>query len=107
MELLSGDVVKIDIDALKTLQIEVQDLKAAFFVKDYEGDKDHIEEYNDAVTGGGRKIEVEFNDGEIIVGYTLHYSPDKPGFFMVPADLKSNNERIFVIVSATKRITLL
>jgi hypothetical protein len=28
---------------------------------------------------------------------TEAYNPQKPGFFMFPADLECNNERIFVI----------
>ena len=32
---------------------------------------------------------------------------DVHGFFITPADLKSNNERIFIIVSATRTITFI
>jgi hypothetical protein len=49
---------------------------------------------------------VEFSNGEVIIGFALSYSPERHGFFIVPADLKSNNERIFVIKSATSKITL-
>jgi hypothetical protein len=42
-----------------------------------------------------------------VVGYTLAYSPDRQGFFMTPADLQGNNERIFVVKSATEKIELL
>jgi hypothetical protein len=87
-------------------EIEVEDLKALFFVKDVEGNKDYNETYEDVIQGGGRKIEVEFNDGEIIVGYVQSYSPDRQGFIMSPADLKSNNERIFVVMSSARRVTL-
>jgi hypothetical protein len=40
------------------------------------------------------------------VGYTTGYSPDRAGFYMVPADLKGNNDRIFVVVSATESIEM-
>jgi hypothetical protein len=40
------------------------------------------------------------------VGYTTGYSPDRTGFYMVPADLKGNNERIFVVASATEAIEM-
>jgi hypothetical protein len=52
------------------------------------------------------KIIVEFNDGEIIIGYTQIYTPELQGFFLIPSDLESNIEHIYVITSATKNITI-
>jgi hypothetical protein len=69
-----------------------------------EGNKDYKESYNDIIQGGGRKIRVEFADGEVIIGYVLGYSPDRQGFIMVPADTNGNNNRIFVVASATKNV---
>ena len=89
------------------LEISREDLKAVFFVKDFEGNKNHQYDYIDVIAAGGRKMQVEFNDGEVVVGYTLAYSPDHDGFFMTPADLKGNNERIFVVKSATKKVEFL
>lgn len=89
----------------KTDEIDIETLKAVFFVKDFEGNKDYQKKYEDTIHAAGRKIEVEFTDGESITGYALGYSPDRHGFFMTPADLSSNNVRIFVIKSATKNIT--
>lgn len=90
-----------------TETIDVETLKALFFVKDTEGNKDYKETYNDVVQGGGRKIRVEFTDGEVIIGYVLGYSPDRPGFIMTPADSNGNNNRIFVVTSATKQVEFL
>jgi Family of unknown function (DUF6982) len=87
--------------------IDIESLKAVFFVKDFEGNKNYQEEYSDTIHGAGRKIEVEFTDGESITGFALGYSPDRQGFFMTPADLNSNNERIFVVKSATVNIKFL
>jgi len=84
--------------------IDVEQLKAIFFVKENEGDKPRSDRYDDEIVGGGRKIQVEFSDSEVVIGYTLSYSPDRHGFFMTPADLKGNNERIFVVKSATKNV---
>ncbi len=84
--------------------IDVEQLKAIFFVKENEGDKSRSDRYDDEIVGGGRKIQVEFSDSEVVIGYTLSYSPDRHGFFMTPADLKGNNERIFVVKSATKNV---
>ena len=91
----------------KIEEIELEDLKAVFFVKDFEGNKDYQKTYEDTIPGAGRKILVEFTDAESITGYALGYSPDRPGFFITPADLASNNERIFVIKSATKNVKFL
>lgn len=84
--------------------IVVEDLKAIFFVKDFEGNKDHKDSYNDIISNAGRKTRVEFLDGETIYGYTLGYSPERQGFYLTPADLAGNNERIFIVVSATKNV---
>ena len=88
-------------------EISVEDLKAVFFVKDFEGNKTHQYSYDDNIAGGGKKIKVRFFDGETVVGYTLGYSPDRQGFFLTPADLQGNNERIFVVRSATEKIEFL
>jgi len=88
----------------KAEEIDIENLKAVFFVKDFEGNKDYQKKYEDSIHGAGRKIEIEFTDGESITGYALGYSPDRHGFFMTPADLSSNNERIFVVKSATTHI---
>jgi len=84
--------------------VDIDMLKALFFVKDMAGNKDYKESYNDTIQGGGRKIKVEFTDGEIIIGYVLGYSPDRQGFIMSPADFNANNNRIFVVKSATKSV---
>jgi hypothetical protein len=89
------------------IEIHMETLKAIFFVKDMAGDKNHKKTYDDQLAGGGRKIQVRFLDGETIVGYTMGYSPDRTGFFLVPADSKGNNERIFVVKSATEKVEMM
>lgn len=84
--------------------VVVEDLKAVFFVKDFEGNKNHQDCYNDVIGSAGRKTKVKFLDGEIIYGYTLGYSQDRQGFYLTPADLDGNNERIFVVLSATQNV---
>jgi len=87
--------------------IETEKLKAVFFVKDFQGSKKYNDKYKDANPWAGKKIQLHFNDGEIIIGYTLHYDLGNQGFFVTPADGKSNNDNIFVIVSAINKITFL
>jgi hypothetical protein len=88
-------------------EFKTEALKAVFFVKDCDGDKSYDYSYTDAIAGGGRKIKVDFADGEEMIGYTQGYSPDRLGFFLIPADLKGNNEKVFVVKSATKKIQFL
>ncbi len=107
LELNSGKEVRVDMDKLKTVEINLEELKAAFFVKEFGGNQDRKDEYNDVIAGGGKKIEVKFTDGEVITGYALSYSSDRDCFFITPADLQSNNERILIIRSATEKITFL
>lgn len=90
-----------------TEAVDVDTLKALFFVKDIEGNKDYKETYNDIIQGGGKKIRVEFADGEVIIGYVLGYSPDRQGFIISPADVTGNNNRIFVVTSATKNVAFI
>ena len=97
LTLMHGEIVPIDVEKLKAL----------FFVKDLEGNKDHKEEYADVVPGGGRKVRIEFIDGEIVIGFSQGYSPDRQGFFVIPADKRSNNERFFVVASATTKVSFI
>ncbi len=88
----------------ETSLVHVADLKAIFFVRDHTGTKERVRTSDDEVAGGGRKIRVAFGDGEELVGFTASYQPDRPGFFLVPADLKGNNERVFVVTAACKQV---
>jgi len=87
--------------------IEMEDLKAIFFVKSFQGNKNHITRYQDPNPWGGKKIQVDFTDGETIIGHAMHYGLGHHGFFLIPADHGNNNEEIFVITSATKQIVFL
>lgn len=91
----------------KSLELHTTELKAVFFVKDFVGNSDYIDrkEFDPAKSLLGRKIKVVFKDGELMVGTTHGYQPDRPGFFIVPADNKSNIERCFVITSATRQVS--
>ncbi|MEN8264600.1 MAG: hypothetical protein ABFR82_14190 [Nitrospirota bacterium] len=107
LEMMGGQKIKVEIENLKVVEIDVSELKAAFFVKDFDGNKDRQDSYEDEIPGAGKKIEVKFNDGEVITGFAMSYSSERHGFFLTPADLKGNNERIFIIKSATEKITFL
>jgi hypothetical protein len=95
----------------KSVPVKLINLKAVFFVKELLGkkrvrpvQKKTFEEIADK-TLIGKKVHVEFVDGESLYGLTMGYSPQRRGFFFSPIDPESNNERIFAILSAVKDIT--
>ncbi len=91
----------------KPVDVRVADLKALFFVKTFEGNAQH-KDSNDATAGkagAGRAIRVVFKDGEVIVGTTQGYDKSRPGFFVVPVDPDSNNDRCFVVAAATQEVS--
>jgi hypothetical protein len=81
----------------KGAEITLKDLKAVFFVRDFRGDRKYKESKKLEEGKPGRKIEVTFSDGEKVVGTTQAYNPNAKGFFVFPADAKSNSLRIFVV----------
>ena len=87
-------------------EVELAELKALFFVKDFAGDAQYKERY-DTAGGRGRKLEITFKDGEKIIGTTEAWSPQKAGFFLFPADRGTNNLRIFVVNRNVTRVQLL
>jgi hypothetical protein len=103
-------VRSIDSDrADKGVEVSIKELKAVFFVKDFTGNAAYYEEkkFPEGQRPSGRKVEVTFSDGEVLVGSTLGYDPSRPGFFVVPSDAQSNNLRVFVISSAVKKFRYL
>jgi hypothetical protein len=89
-------------------EVKVSDLKALFFVKSFEGNPEYVEKNAyadaDAATLHGIKIKVEFSDGEVMRGLSLGYTKAKKGFFIIPVDSQSNNERIYVVAASTARV---
>lgn len=89
----------------KPLEIIVDELKAVFFVEDYEGDSTRRDDNSfDNARGQGRKLLVYFRDGEVIAGFTMGYNPAKKGFFLIPADPQGNNRRVYVVNAAVDRV---
>jgi hypothetical protein len=79
-------------------------LKAVFFVRDFDGNPQHVAVAANNEAPAGRRIEVTFQDREVIRGTTLSYRPDGSGFFMIPTDSNGNNLRIFVIGGAVRHV---
>jgi hypothetical protein len=96
-----------DKDTGEVREVPLRGLKAVFFVKDFDGDPEYKEQPESQRTGFGRRIQVEFKDGETLVGYSQGFTPGRPGFFVFPADPVSNNDRVYVLTEATKDVRLL
>jgi len=94
----------------KTRVILCAQLKAVFFVREFEGraDRSDLRGFTNPTgeQNQGKKIAVRFKDGETICGHTMAYTGERPGFFLVPADPGSNNIRIYVVRSATTKIAI-
>ncbi len=97
-------------DKGKIYNVGTTDLKAVFFVKTFEGNRNYVEkkrfEEVDAKYPKGRKIKIEFLDGEIMRGISPGYSRGRKGFFIIPVDPQANNEKIYVISSSLRQIEL-
>jgi len=88
------------------LEVFVRDLKAVFIVRDFRGEPKYNErkDFGTGEKSFGVKIEVTFQDGEILVGSTLDYSLKKQGFFLLPADPRSNNQKAYLVLDAVKYV---
>lgn len=84
----------------KTVEVQLKDLKAFFFVRSLEGDSAHDEDRTpdpeDLRSRGSTLVTLTFEDGEVMVGLTNRYPPSRPFFFVLPVDSKSNNVRMLV-----------
>jgi hypothetical protein len=92
-----------------SVQVNIADLKAVFFVKDLVGDPGYneIKEFGAGDRPMGRRVKVEFLDGEVLVGTTQGYQMERNGFFLTPIDPRSNNDRCFIVATAVRELTFL
>ena len=90
-----------------TLFLQLSQLKALFFVRDFTGDQARVDRQEFGSAPQGRKVAVTFNDGETLLGTTLGYRGEGNGFFVHPADPRSNNLRVFVAPGATQQVRFL
>jgi hypothetical protein len=85
--------------------IAVNQLKAIFFVKSFEGNEEYQEKDKFVPQKRpGRKIKVLFSDGEKVKAYCESYHPTRQGFIAFPLDTDSNNEKIFVVNSSVESV---
>lgn len=88
----------------ETQRVRFAEIKCVCNVKSYGGKFDPQEGYQE-YTPGGSEVVVEFQDGEIMEGATLHaYDPDQPRFYLIPNDSNSNNINVLVEHAATANV---
>jgi hypothetical protein len=91
----------------ESLAIPQSQLKALFFVREFTGDPQRVEARFFPETPHGRKMEVTFCDNEVLVGSTLSYRTEGHGFFLRPADPRSNNLSVFVTAAGMQNVRFL
>ena len=88
-------------DGSPGIQVMCRKLKALFFVRDLSGDptREDLRGFLRAPleNAHGRKIAMRFKDGELLCGYTMSFTADRDGFFILPADGRGNNIRVYVL----------
>lgn len=101
---------ELESDKGKIYEVFCPHLKAIFFVKTLEGNVNYKEKkgFDEVDTSGlkGIKIRVEFTDGEVMRGISLGYSKNRKGFFIIPVDPQSNNERVYIIANSVRDVKL-
>jgi len=101
-------------------RVDISDVKAVFFVKTFEGDNEYREKKSYGLTKTkGQRIFVKFKDGESLVGFLEGEVPWKKGFFLskqdgglkgfflLPVDEDTNNDRVFVVSSSVEDLTII
>jgi hypothetical protein len=82
-------------------------LKAVFFVRDLAGNAEHVDSNCFDHTPRARKVEVTFRDDEVMTGSTLNYKPQGRGFYLIPANSRGNNQRVYVVLAAVRHLRFL
>lgn len=104
--------------SLEKRSINVEDLKAVFFVRTFEGDRNRVETKSFLGTiPKGKRVFVRFKDGEAMTGYVEGEIPWKKGFFLesskgtgfflTPVDSHSNNIKVFIVAKAVRDVTVM
>lgn len=88
--------------------IQMDDVKKiAFLKKDTASTSNiHYETIDQSTFAGpiAFKLNVEFQDGELLIGSAMKYNPEDTGFFFIPLNPADQNERIYVNSQHIKRV---
>jgi hypothetical protein len=115
------DIVSMEeTETREVVTADIHLLKAIFFVRSFEGNSHYREKKSYGLARQkGRKIFIKFKDGEDMVGFLIGDLPWRKGFFLSkskstlkgffisPADEDSNNEKVFVVTTSIKDVTVM
>jgi hypothetical protein len=111
----SDDNISVVDDSSKNHLVRVNDLKAIFFVRTFEGDRTYSDKKSfTRAAPAGKKVFVRFYDGESMMGHIEGQVPwekgffleaKKGGFFLIPVDKQSNNIKVFVVANSVQDVT--
>jgi hypothetical protein len=88
------------------LFVEVSDLKAAFFVKDYLGNPSYqmlLDEEKMRRNTDGGFVRLHFSDGEVLMGQVSDDTNFSKGFFLKVLDPNDNNILVYVNPKSLKK----
>ncbi len=77
--------------------VPVENIKAIFFM---------LPPGDPPPSAEGKKVRVTFRDGRQVAGFSSDYAPERPGFFMVPADARTHTARIWVYRTAVRQVSV-
>ncbi len=95
----------------RTLTVSLKEIKGVFFVREFDGNSQRSERklFQSRPRMAGLWVQMTFKDQEILEGLLsanlIESNPE--GFLLTPADLYSNNLKIFVPRGALSEITVL
>jgi hypothetical protein len=111
----SNNHISVADERLNEQNIQLNELKAIFYVKSFEGNKHYSEKKSFTKTSQkGNRILVRFKDGERLTGYLEGDVPwqrgfflesKKGGFFVIPSDDQTNNIKVFVVSTSVTNVT--
>jgi small nuclear ribonucleoprotein (snRNP)-like protein len=104
-QVLRGSLVDVDLDSAEVPLgggggvelIPASRIKAIFFMLMPGGKPPQPE---------GKKVRVTFRDGRQVAGFSGDYDESHTGFFMIPADTRTNTGRIWVYRDATRQVSI-
>jgi len=113
-------IVLVDQEGHAMRDVRIEELKALFFVKTFEGFHKYVEKKAFGIRRlAGCKVLVKFLDNEVLVGIIAGEIPwnkgfslarlgeHAKGFFLTPVDGDSNNDKVFVVGSAIQDISIM
>ncbi|HMB70982.1 MAG TPA: hypothetical protein VKU85_16825 [bacterium] len=92
-------------DGTLPVRVPVGDLKALYFVRSLDGNRDYQDHRRFQGQAGVRaKVWLEFEDGECMAAYPVSPFLGKHGFYVLPTDPGSNVEKAWISRPSLKRV---